>query len=171
MVQERGGVLLRMPSRCTPCILSIMMRLTPSLLLLPLLAGCYTFGPIAGRSTVGGDRVRLTLTDSGAVVLASQLGPATEEVTGRMIGESDGAYVVSVLGTRRRGTAETEWRGEHVAVPRVFVARAEARRFSRTRTALAAVGLVAAALGAREAFWGPGGIFGGAPPGGSPGPR
>jgi hypothetical protein len=151
--------------------IQVMNRVTGLILALPLLAGCYTFGPIGDRPTVGGDRVRLTLTDSGAVALAPQLGPATEEVTGQILGESNGAYVLSVQGTRRRGAVETEWRGEHVAVPRVLVARAEARRFSRTRTALATVGLVAAVLAAREAFWGPGGVFGGAPPGGGPPPR
>jgi hypothetical protein len=115
--------------------------------------------------------VRLALTDSGAVGLAAQLGPATEEVSGRLVRDSAGAYVLSVLGTRRRGGIETDWRGEYVAVPRAFVARAEARRFSRRRTALAGVALVAATLGARAAFWGPGGVFGGAPPGGGQGPR
>jgi hypothetical protein len=151
--------------------IQVMNRVIGLILVLPLLGGCYTFAPVGGKPTVGGDRVRLTLTDSGAVALAPQLGPATEEVTGQILGESNGAYVLLVLGTRRRGNVETEWRGEQVAVPRVLVARAEARRFSRTRTALASVGLVAAVLGARAAFWGPGGVFGGAPPGGGPPPR
>jgi hypothetical protein len=136
-----------------------------------LLAGCYAYRPIDQSSPVGGDRLRLTLTDSGAVSLTPALGPATEQISGQILGDADGAYVVSVLGTRRRGGAETEWKGEQVTVPRVLVARAEVRRFSRTRTALAAVALVAAAVGAREAFWGSGGVFGGAPPSPPPGPR
>jgi hypothetical protein len=47
----------------------------------------------------------------------------------------------------------------------------ERRTFSRTRTIITGVGVVVAALVAREAFWGPGGVFGGAPPGPGPGPR
>jgi hypothetical protein len=148
-----------------------MTRGTRALLLVPLFVGCYSYRPISSGAPVGRDRVRLTLTDSGAVTLASQLGPATEEVSGRVVGDSAGAYVVSVLGTRRRGGAETDWKGEQVAIPRVLVARAEERLFSRKRTALAALGLVAAAVGAHAAFWGPGGVFAGAPPGGTPGPR
>jgi hypothetical protein len=148
-----------------------MTRGTRALLLIPLLAGCYAYRPIGNRATAGGDRVRLTLTDSGAVALAPQLGPATEEVSGHVVGDSAGAYVISVLGTRRRGGAESEWKGEQVAIPRVLVASAEERRFSRSRTLLASLGIVAVAVGAREAFWGPGGIFGGAPPGGGPSPR
>jgi hypothetical protein len=140
-------------------------------LLLPWLAGCYVYRPLgdAARPTV--ERVRLTLTDSGAVSLASQLGPATEEVSGRVLADSAGAYVVSVLGTRRRGGPETDWRGEHVTVPRILVARTEERRFSRQRTLVASVGAIVAAIVARQAFWGPGGVFGGAPPGGGPPPR
>jgi hypothetical protein len=148
-----------------------MKRLTRTVTILPLLVGCYVYRPIEGSAPVTSERVRLTLTDSGAVSLASQLGPATEEVSGRVVSNSDGAYVLSVLETRRRDGAESDWKGEQVTVPRILVARAEERRFSRTRTALASLAVVAAAIGAREALWGPGGVFGGAPPGPPPGPR
>jgi hypothetical protein len=132
----------------------------------PLVAGCYVYRPVSGPLSSARERVRLELTDSGAVTLASQLGPATEEISGRVLGDSAGAYVVSVLGTRKRGGAELDWKGEQVAVPRALVARAAERRFSRRRTAIASLALVAATFGARQAFWGPGGVFGGAPPGG-----
>jgi hypothetical protein len=148
-----------------------MNRAALAIIPIALLAGCYVYRPVGPTSAVGGNRVRLALTDSGSVSLASQLGPAMEELSGRVVTDSNGAYVVSVIGTRRRGGAETEWRGEQVVVPRVFVARAEERRFSRTRTALATLGLIAAAIAAREAFWGAGGVFSGGPPGGGPGPR
>ena len=135
-----------------------------------LVAGCYTYRPVSQPSP-DGQTVRVTLTDAGAVSLASQLGPATENVSGRILGDSADAYIVSVLGTQRRGGVETDWRGEQVALPRPLIAHMEQRRFSRRRTTLAAVGVLAAAVAARQAFWGPGGMFGGAPPGGSQGPR
>jgi hypothetical protein len=141
------------------------------LVAIPLLAGCYTYRPVVGTAASSREPVRLTLTDSGAVSLAAQLGPATEEVTGRLRADSAGAYVLSVLATRRRGGPEIDWRGEQVAVPRALIAHAAQRRFSHTRTLLASVGLVVVAIAAREAFWGPGGVFGGAPPGGGPSPR
>jgi predicted alpha/beta hydrolase len=148
-----------------------MTRVTRTLALLPLLAGCYVYRPVGAADPVGRDRVRLTLTDSGAVNLASQLGPATEEVSGRVVSDSAGAYLVSVLGTRRRGGTETDWRGERVAIPRLLVSHAEERRFSRRRTVLASIAVMAAAIGAREAFWGPGGVFAGSGSGGGPSPR
>jgi hypothetical protein len=136
-----------------------------------LLLGCYAYRPIASGPPPAGEDVRVALTDSGAVILAAQLGPSTEEVSGRVLADSGGTYLLAVRGTRRRGGVEMEWNGEQVAVPRIFVARAEERRFSRRRTVVAAVGLVTAAIVARAAFWGPGGVFGGAPPGGGPAPR
>jgi hypothetical protein len=105
------------------------------------------------------------------VSLAAQLGPATEEVQGRVVADSAGAFVMSVLATRRRGGAETDWSGEQVVVPRPLIARAHERRFSRKRTVLASIGVIVAAVAAREAFWGPGGVFAGGPAGGGPGPR
>ena len=146
-------------------------RIRALVFLLPFAGGCYVYRPVGAADAIGRDRVRLTLTDSGAVVLAAQLGPSTEEVSGRMVQDSGGVYVLSVLGTRRRGGAETDWQGERVSVPRPLVARAEERRFSRRRTVLASVGVIVAALVAREAFWGPGGVFAGGPPGGGPTPR
>jgi hypothetical protein len=140
-------------------------------LLLPFLGGCYVYRPLGTAGPLGRDRVRLALTDSGAVVLASQLGPATEEVSGRLLQDSADAYVVSVLETRRRGGAEMDWKGERVAVPRVLIARAEERRFSHRRTLLASLAVVVVAVGAREAFWGPGGVFAGGPPGRGPPPQ
>jgi hypothetical protein len=149
-----------------------MQRFTLSFTLaLPLLAGCYTYQPVVAAAPRSREPLRLTLTDSGAVTLAAQLGPATEAVTGRLRADSGGAYIVSVLATRRRDGPEIDWRGEQVAVPRALIAHAEQRRFSRTRTVLASVGLLVVAVAAREAFWGPGGVFGGAPPGGGPDPR
>lgn len=78
---------------------------------------------------------------------------------------------MSVLGTRRRGGAETDWKGEQVVIPRLLVAQAEERQFSRKRTILASLAVVVIAAGAREAFWGPGGVFAGGGPGGGPSPR
>jgi hypothetical protein len=141
------------------------------ILLIPLVAACYVYRPVAGPVPPTADRVRFTLTDAGTADLATQLGPSTVELSGKLVDDSADAYVVAVLGTRARNGVEADWRGERVTVPRSLVAHMEQRRFSRSRTVLMAVGTIAAALVAREAFWGPGGVFGGSPPGGGGGPR
>jgi hypothetical protein len=140
-------------------------------LLTALFSGCYIYHPVPETDPPPGERVRLTLTDSGTANLAAQVGRATEAVSGDLLGDSAGNYLVAVRSTRMRGGTEIDWRGEQVAVPRPLVASVEQRRFSRTRTVVMSVAVVVAALAVREAFWGPGGVFGGAPPGGGPGPR
>jgi hypothetical protein len=142
-----------------------------TLVLIPLLAGCYVYRPVTGTLPETSDRIRFALTDSGTALLAAQLGPSTVELSGRLIGSSGDSYVVSVLETRARNGIEADWRGEQVMIHRSFVAHADQRRFSRSRTVLMGVGTVVVALGARAAFWGPGKVFGGGGPGPGPGPR
>jgi hypothetical protein len=139
--------------------------------LVPSLGGCYAYEPVTDTRPLAGHRVRLTLTDAGTANLGSQLGSSAEALSGRLVNDSAGAYLVAVLGTRTRSGLEADWKGEQVAIPRPFVARVEERRFSRTRTALVSVGLIAAALIAREAFLGETKSFPGQPPGSGPGPR
>jgi hypothetical protein len=83
---------------------------------------------------------------------------------------SDSAYTLAVQLVRQRNGIETFWRGEQVAIPRADVAEIRQRRFSRGKSALATVAVLAAALGAVEAFIGtgsgtptPGGPGGGGP--------
>jgi hypothetical protein len=148
--------------------------LTRRLVLLvgPLLMGCYVYQPVADVRPAAGQRVRLRLTDSGTANLAAQLGPSTENLSGRLLGDSTNGYLVSVLGTQKRGGVETGWNGEQVIIPQPYVAVFEQRRFSRTRTVLMGVATVMASLALREVFWGAGiGAFGGGGPGGGPGRR
>jgi hypothetical protein len=141
------------------------------LLIIPLVAGCYVYRPVTGGVSPSSDRVRLTLTDAGVAGLAARLGPSTVEVSGRLVGDSADAWLVSVLATRARDGVESDWSGEQVAIERVFVSRVEQRHFSRSRTLLAGTAALVGALAARTAFWGPGGVFGGARSGSGGNPR
>lgn len=133
------------------------------------LCGCYGYvAPRPGLSLAGSE-AQLQLSDSGAVVLASKIGPSAEAITGRIVIDSVPGYVVSVASVRQRGGGETLWHGEHVLVDRTLVTHAGTRRFSPSRTAffsgIVSVGLLAA----RQAFLGHGsgggggGIGGGQP--------
>jgi len=141
------------------------------LLFLPLVAGCYVYRPLGTSTPPRGHQLRMTLTDAGSATLASQLGPSVEAVGGMLVEDSPEAYVLSVVETRNRRGIETSWLGEQVSISKSAVATIERREFSRTRTGLVTVGTIAGILAARAAFWGPGGVFGGAKPGPGPGPR
>jgi hypothetical protein len=113
-----------------------------------------------------GKEVQLTLTDSGSVFMTPKLGPSSEAVYGRLAADSAGQWILSMTGVRQRSGVDIDWKGERVAVPRVFVASASERRFSRARTAVFSTILTVALVAAREAFSGAGGATA---PGGPPG--
>jgi hypothetical protein len=125
------------------------------------LAGCYGYiAPPRGASLIGSE-AQLWLSDSGAVVLASTIGPAAAVISGRVVSDSGNAYVVALSGVRRRDGDETAWRGERVLVARALIVDAGTRRFSASRTVLFS-GIVSAGLfAARQAFIGRGSGGGG----------
>ena len=120
------------------------------------LCGCYGYvAPPRGTSLVG-KATELWLSDSGAVVLASQIGPSVEAITGRVVADSANGYVVALSSVRRRDGDETVWNGEHILVSRALITDAGTRQFSPSRTVLFS-GIVSAGLvAARMAFQGHG---------------
>jgi len=134
-----------------------------------LLCGCYGYvAPMSGSSLVGRE-AQLWLSDSGAVVLASKIGPSAESITGRILTDSTPAYVVSVAAVRQRGGNETLWHGERIAVDRMLITQAGTRRFSPSRTALFSGIVSVGLLAARKAFLGRGSGGGGGGIGGHTG--
>lgn len=131
------------------------------------LCGCYGYvAPPRGSSLVGRE-AQLWLSDSGAVVLASKIGPAAESITGRVVTDSASGYVVSLASVRQRDGDETLWHGEYVLVDRTLITEAGARRFSPSRTALFSGILSAGLVAARLAFGGHGSGGGGGGIGGA----
>jgi hypothetical protein len=107
--------------------------------------GCYQYLPARSPAALIGQRVQLTLTDSGMVALASQVGPSTDLVEGTLIRELPGQYVLAMTVSRTRFGNEIEWRGEQVTVPRTLTASIAERRFSLSRSVFAG-GLAAAGI-------------------------
>src|SRR4051812_10171124 len=125
---------------------------------LVLLGGCYGYYPSSGPSPVGRD-VELTLSDSGAVALARQIGASAQAVRGRYATDSANALILAVTGVHQRDGNDVDWKGEHVAFPRPLVMKVEERRFSRARTALFTGMVAIAAVALRQAFSGDGFSF------------
>jgi len=127
--------------------------------------GCYGYyQPV--NSNLTGHQIQLSLTDSGAVILAPQVGFGIESVDGKLVTDSAARYIVSVSGIRRRDGMEADWRGEPVYIPHALVSSVMERRFSRARTTLFAVATTIALATVKRAFGGAGGATA---PGGSTG--
>ena len=140
------------------------MRILTAVLLTTFIAGCHRYEPVTAATVARGSSVAVSLTDYGTANLGRLLGLGVGTVEGSLLTVSDSAYTVAVQLVRQRNGIETFWRGEQVAIPRIDVAEIRQRRFSRSKSALATVALIAAAVGAVEAFIGTG--DGASPPGG-----
>ena len=132
-----------------------------------IVTACHRYEPVTAASVATGSSVAVSLTDDGTANLGRLLGMGVGTVEGNLVTVSDSAYTLAVQLVRQRNGIETFWRGEQVAIPRVDVAEIRQRRISRSKSAVAAVALLAAAYGAVEAFIGTG--SGSGPPGGSGG--
>jgi hypothetical protein len=135
-----------------------------------LAAACHRYEPVTAATVDRGANVSVTLTDFGTANLGRLLGMGVGTVDGELLSLSDSALTIAVQLVRQRNGIETFWKGERVTIPRSDVAEIRQRRFSKGKSAVATVAVIAAAVGAVEAFIGTG--SGGSPPGGGgPGPR
>jgi hypothetical protein len=112
--------------------------------LLGVVSGCYTFMPAASNPSPGTQLV-LGLNDQGRATLGRSVGPAAEAIEGKLQAKSDSAYLISVSSVRYFNGGTNVWSGEPLTVGTSFVQQAQERRFSASKTALAA-GIAAAAV-------------------------
>ena len=106
-------------------------------LLVPLIAACYTYQPLPTTPPASGTRVSAELTDQGSIDLTPQLGPEVAEVKGEVIHMDSTALRLAILGTANRRGIETDWQREQVAIPVNALGRLEQRKLSVGQTALA----------------------------------
>ena len=125
---------------------------------------CYEYVPASVPASLVGQRVQLSLTDSGTVAMAGQVGPSIEAIEGALVGDSAGTYLVSVATTRARNGVESDWTGERVRVAHALVAGLSERRFSRSRSTFAGALMTAGVTAITVALRGGGGATGGGVP-------
>ena len=118
------------------------------LMMLPLLAGCYTMQPLVGSrpEPAPGTRLVIELTDAGRVAMANQMGPDVARFESRLVRQTDSAYVLSVSMVVGAWGAQARWNGEQVMLRTDYVRTIGERRFSAGRTALVAVGTTASIM-------------------------
>jgi hypothetical protein len=116
-----------------------------------LLAGCYTYRPLASVDTAmpaPGTQVETRLTTAGATALASQIGPDVLLLQGQVVSADSSGLTLAVNHSETARRISSDWKGEHVTVPREDIASVQERKFSVGSTALlgglAGGGLVAA---------------------------
>jgi hypothetical protein len=134
-----------------------------------LLAGCYTYRPLGSVEAampVPGTQVEVRLTTAGATALASQVGPDILLLQGQIVTADSAGLTLAVSHTQTARRISSDWKGEHVTLPRQDIASVQGRKLSVGGTALlgglAGGGILAAA--ALIGGSGTSGTAGGPPP-------
>jgi hypothetical protein len=133
-------------------------------LLLGINTGCYVYTP--GVTPASGMRVRLDLNDRGRVGMGESIGTAARSIEGTLVTEPDSSFALKVESVQYLNGQNNRWSGESVTVSKDFVGTVRERQFSRSRTFLAAAGIVGGAI----VLIATRGIIGGGNAGKEPGP-
>jgi hypothetical protein len=126
-------------------------RAVGALLLAAPASGCYRYVPIDPAAAGAQEEVQVRLTDAAAVRLARELGTYTSRLEGQVgRGAGDSVSVALTIGREYRGVSLESTR-QVLFLGRSEVVDVRRRELSRTRTALAGVGALAALAAAAGA--------------------
>ena len=135
-----------------------------AVLLLGINTGCYVYTP--GVTPVSGMRVRLDLNDRGRVGMGESIGTSARSIEGTLRADPDSTYALKVESVEYLNGQNNRWSGESVTVSKDFVGTVRERQLSRSRSFLAAAGIVGGAI----VLIATRGIIGGGNTGKEPGP-
>jgi len=122
-------------------------RKTVAVITLATTGACYSSIPLESFPPAPGNDLVAMLTDTGAVELASVVGPRVTGLSGRYLGLTGDTLLLSVKTVIKRDGNEEFWRGERVGVPRTSVAHLSRREFSKTRSGAIIGAFVAGLVG------------------------
>jgi hypothetical protein len=123
-----------------------------------LLAGCYTYRPMATPAPAPGDRVSAQLTTEGSRELTGQIGPEVLHVEGDVLAADSSGLDLRVREIESYRGIRSDWHGEHLKLPRQAVAGLQERQLSIGGTTLMG-GVFAAGLYAIYRVLGGPGLF------------
>jgi hypothetical protein len=130
-------------------------------LLIPQLTGCFQYVPVQSAQVPAGAQISVGITDRGRVAMSEAVGPGVRSLEGHLLGRTDTSLVLSVSSVRYFDLGLATWAGERVEVGTDYIHDLRERRFSRTRTWIAAAavagGLILASFIAIRGFGGDGG--------------
>jgi hypothetical protein len=143
-------------------------RLTVAIGFLPVLAGCYTYTPIATLQPAPGTNLSLVLSDEGRMQSMRQVGPYAMRIEGELLQATSDDLVLAVSDVVDIRGTRSKWTGESVSLPRSYVMMTYQKQFSRSKTVLLATavagGIVAIIVGRNLLGFGGSGDTGVIPP-------
>lgn len=104
---------------------------------------CHTYLPPQEVVPVSGKAVAVELNDRGRVLVGDRLGESVERVEGQLVGSTDSEVTLSVTRTVMLQGSSAVWTGEQVVIPREGVRSFRLREFSKGRSVMLGVALIA----------------------------
>ena len=123
--------------------------------LLLLLNACYHYVPLAQPEVVTTTLVSAEISTQGAGEMAGVIGPGISEVRGRVLDADEESITLAMSSVTDARGIETEWKGEPVRFPRLYLADITQRRFSLGRTLLLSGAAVGGTVAASSILGGP----------------
>jgi len=105
---------------------------------------CYTYEIKAPSDLLVGQGVEVTVNNYGRIALMADLGDDVAKLDGNVVAMTDSVLRVSVNHVDFLDGNSTGFPGGTVSIPRNSIAAVSTKQFSRSKTAVAAVGIVAA---------------------------
>ena len=134
----------------------------------PIVAGCYTYTPIATLQPAPGTNLSLVLSDEGRLQSMRQVGPYAIRIEGELLQATPDDLVLAVSDVVDIRGTRSKWTGESVSLPRSYVMMTYQKQFSRSKTVLlvtaVAGGIVAIIAGRNLLGFGGSGDTGVTPP-------
>ena len=106
-------------------------------------AGCYTTVPITATPQPGQVLV-MNLNDQGRAALGPSVGASVTQIEGMLDTRTDSAYTVKVASVVYMNGTNNRWTNEPLTIRSDLVRDMREKKFSRSRTALLAGGIVGA---------------------------
>ena len=113
------------------------------LALLAVQTGCYSFLPVQEMAPATGEVVGVVLNDRGRQLVGDRMGELVERVDGSLVSATETAITLSVTRTRSLRGTHAIWAGEQVEIQREGIRGFHERQFSRGRTVLLTIGVIA----------------------------
>lgn len=104
---------------------------------------CHTYLPPQSAVPVSGKDVAVELNDRGRLLVGDRLGESVAKIEGTLLGSTDSAVTLSVSRMVMLQGSSALWSGEQVDIPLAGVRSFRLREYSRGRTVMMGVAVVA----------------------------
>ena len=114
--------------------------------ILPLVTACYVQKPLDVAVPAPETRIVAIVTDSGAAALSNTIGPGAMEIEGVVSEADQSQWKLQLLRVDNRFGVSNSWQRQPVTFPRNSLMNTRVKRLDKTRSWLAAGGIVSAAF-------------------------